>query len=207
MKTHINTRGLIIVTTVALSFTMGFSPAGYSQNKPGKDKEKGKVEREVIRMKFDAMDMDSLEMLPDSVILRIVHDGMKNCQGHMKEAFQDFPDRFEMPEMDMQVFGGDNFPEFRLPSQWESLMQSIPMGNIQGFKIKDRRHGKRIIIDVDDEHYMVMPPRMPRQSKEMKRIIIQGDVRNIPAPPMPPAPPAPAPAGEPGQSAPAPEKG
>ena len=94
------------------------------------------------------------------------------------------------------------------PGQMESILGSIPMGAVKGFKIKEKKGGKRIIIDIDDDYPMMMMQNFnygipaPRPARTPRTIIIQKEV-NTPPPPPPAAPGVP----EPPKAPSTPEKG
>jgi hypothetical protein len=94
------------------------------------------------------------------------------------------------------------------PGQFESILGSIPMGAVKGFKIKEKKGGKRIIIDIDDDYPVMMMQIFnqrvpaPRSARTPRTIIIEKEV-NTPPPPPPPAPGKPEAPKEPSK----PEKG
>jgi hypothetical protein len=136
-----------------------------------------------VRMGDELEDMDSVIRIGDSIEKHIMIRGMgPDCKR---------PFNFD--------FRGDDFdvPEFPMPPQWEALLQSVPMGKIKGFQVKDRKDGKRIIIDVDDEYPMViMEPYVHKYMNHRgkmghggNRIIIEREIQDVPPPPPPPPPP------------------
>jgi hypothetical protein len=83
------------------------------------------------------------------------------------------------------------------PGRLESILGSIPMGAVKGFKIKEKKGGKRIIIDIDDDYPMMMQNfnyslPVPKVVRTPRTIIIQKEV-NTPPPPPPAAPGKPEP--------------
>jgi hypothetical protein len=151
-------------------------------------------------------DIDSIVWVGDSIKKHIIIRGMgphSMVRAPRRAMFfgdEDNLHRFNWTEDCEDVF----MPRPPMSPQLEYLLQSIPMGRIKGFQIKDRKDGKRIIIDIDDDDpVMIMAPyRHPRQERGAKRIIIERDVMDV----LPPPPPPP-PAEQPKEPAPKPDKG
>ncbi len=81
------------------------------------------------------------------------------------------------------------------------LLGNIPMDRVVGYTIKDRKHGKRIVIDLNDapmferqERVIVLrdPGKMHRkrdnQERQMRVIVDTDDDKSVPPPPPPPPP-------------------
>jgi len=158
-----------------------------------------------IQMDLES-DLDTVYEVGDSTVKRVIirkggAAGERPCpRGEFRFGFEEFPG--------FEWHGGDfMMPRMPMSPQWEALLQSIPMGRITSFEIKDRKDGKRIIIDMDDEApVMIMAPyRHHGKANAPRKIIIERDVQDLQVPPPPPPPPPPA--EEKKGSAPQPEKG
>jgi hypothetical protein len=149
-----------------------------------------------VRMGDELENMDSVIRIGDSIEKHIIIRGMgpecdRPCPPAEMEMWFGDDEGFRHMDFDNEDF---EFPEFPMPPQWEALLQSIPKGTIKGFQIKDRKDGKRIIIDVDDDApVMIMAPyRHHGGNRVEKRVIIRGDADDLQIPPPPPPPPPPA---------------
>jgi|WetSurMetagenome_2_1015567.scaffolds.fasta_scaffold492256_1 hypothetical protein len=131
----------------------------------------------------------------DSVRKHII---VRRAPGHMK---MEMPDRFmyfndeDVPCPPMPGWCDDESDGFfrgQLPPEYQSLLESITLGHITGFKVIDRKGGKRVIIDMDDNPVMMMRPVTPKHRHAPQRIVIEKNVQ-APAPPDAPVPPPPPP--------------
>ena len=132
---------------------------------------------------------------------------LKTMKG-MKFGYDDIDFRFDipcLPDMDVEKFSdfnGGNFysmPEMRMPQRGHGdlsdILGRIPMERVKSYSVKDRKGGKRIIIDVEDAPFFLQEDRVvvikqPRSfghlgkgNKKKKIIYEQGQ----PEPPLPPA--------------------
>jgi hypothetical protein len=161
-----------------------------------RDLEKDMQEFNIEVMVGDEMkDIDSIVWVGDSIKKHIIIRGMgpggmnRAPHGEMFFGDEDCIQRFN--------WNGDCEDVFMtrppVSPQLESLLQSIPMGKITGFQIKDRKDGKRIIIDIDDEApiMFVAPYRHSGRNMGAKKIIIERDMEDMQVPPPPPPPPPP----------------
>ncbi len=162
-----------------------------------------------IRMGDGMKDLDSIVRLGDSIEKHMIIRGMgPDCKRPCPPPAVWFGDD-EFPEHFNFDFRGDDFdfPEYPISRQWESLLQSIPMGKIKGFQVKDRKGGKRIIIDIDDEApVVIMAPYRHHGSGHgygQKKVVIKRDLKDLDIPPPPPPPPP----AEPPKETPKPNKG
>jgi hypothetical protein len=78
------------------------------------------------------------------------------------QGYEDFDGEFH-PGPDMKVFRYDNKGQ-----TLSDILGDIPMDRIKSYSIKDRKNGKRIIIDIEDA---------PLLENQQKVIIMQGPVR------------------------------
>ena len=164
-----------------------------------------------LRVGDEMEDIDSIVWVGDSIKKHIVIRGtghprvMKSPHGELFIDDGNHIQRFNWNEDCEDVF----MPRPPLSPQLESLLQSIPMGKIIGFQIKDRKDGKRIIIDIDDEApIMIMAPYRHHSAghgQMPKTVIIEREMEDMQVPPPPPPPPPP-PADQ-KEPAPKPEKG
>lgn len=161
-----------------------------------RDLEEDMKQFEVQVMVGDEMDdIDSIVWVGDSIKKHIVIRGMghprvmKAPHGEMFFGDEDCIQKFNWNGDCEDVF----MPRPPVSPQLESLLQSIPMGKIIGFQIKDRKDGKRIIIDIDDEAPILFmaPYRHSGRNMGAKKIIIERDMEDMQVPPPPPPPPPP----------------
>lgn len=163
---------------------------------------------------LEGMDVDTLVInTGDSIQKRIIihgGPGIGSAGGcdHLKleGCCPGMPFNFDWNGFDMDDDEMMTVPAF--PGQFESILGSIPMGAIKGFKIKEKKGGKRIIIDIDDDYPVMMMQNFnqrtqaPRSPRPPRTIIIEKEV-NTPPPPPPSAPSKP----EPPKESSKPEKG
>lgn len=115
--------------------------------------------------------------------LKCVEEQMRELEGQMRIGIDENLKQFNWQE------GPDMFmPRQMLPDQLRTLLGSVPMGHIKGFKIKERKGYNRIIIDMDDDPVMIFAPAHRGMHQGPKRMIIQREIRQVPPPPPPPPP-------------------
>jgi hypothetical protein len=200
MKLPVVFKDLLIISSLAVAITLVISVQGFSQDK----KEPGKDDEKTITLKIIKDDNGKVTVIDTTI----------TTEGNGKELQYEYTIRDlnrEMEGFEDQMREMVNCEDVFIPCppmspQFETLLQSIPMGKITGFQVKDRKGGKRIIIDIDDEApVMIMAPYRHRgHSMGPKRIIIERDMDDMQVPPPPPPPP---PADQPREPAPKPDKG
>ncbi|MCX6251129.1 MAG: hypothetical protein NTX61_10300 [Bacteroidetes bacterium] len=146
----------------------------------------------------DSSMMDSIRKITDKVII------MGNCKGLPRILSEDDPDgfeyNFETPEPPEPPAIPGQHREFRnhfefcnppMPPRFREfgndegglipLLRGIPLDRVKNFSIKEKRHGTRIIIDVDrapvfncpkscQETIIIAPPRGTPQNGKVHRI-------------------------------------
>jgi hypothetical protein len=124
------------------------------------------------------------DSIPDSTFDEEVYAGRMGRQGHHGRAPRAFTFSYSMPAIPdappppppPDDFDFEGVPPACMPDQFmdfapqgkmlNELLEPIPMDRVKNYQIKERKGGKRIIIDVDDE------PVGPANHKEV--IIING---------------------------------
>lgn len=114
---------------------------------------------------LDSSLRDSIRDITKKMFIRGKH-GHRSMMRHMSPDNSDFNFEFTMPEMPeiSEIPGFENVPvppappltpgmrSFRGHGRTLSdVLGDIPMDNVKSYSVKERKHGKRIIIDVDDE--------------------------------------------------------
>jgi hypothetical protein len=168
-------------------------------NEPG---DTDALEYEMRIMEGNEMNFDTLIIEgEDSLQKRIIIHGGPGmgrgpCEGHlrMEEMCPGMPFDFSwngFGDVDEDIFLSAPFP-----GQFESILGSIPMGAVKGFKIKEKKGGKRIIIDIDDDYPVMMMQNYNRRMAAPKvvrtpRTIIIEREEDVPPPPKAPEKPEP----------------
>lgn len=173
-----------------------------------------------IQIYINGMD-DSVSGDSSSKCQRMYKFSMPGCcpRFHDRDFSHAFNYNFEMPdipqspdmdeELENEFFHGPAHGQqfFEMPDKGESLsdvLGNIPMSRVKSYKIIDKKGGKRIIIDVQDEqgfgqnnviyingnHSHSRPPRGNGHQKEMKVIINSGDAEGAVEKPESPTSPA-----------------
>jgi hypothetical protein len=157
-----------------------------------KDLEEQMKELEVVISDNDLGDLDSIAGIADSlskhIIIRTVPRVHMRAMPHARMYMGEPWCLSQEPEWNDDEGNTFRFNQPVLPPQWQSLLGSIPLGNITGFKVIDKKGGKRIIIDMDDNPVIMTMPSQRGHARTPHKIIIE---KNIQSPPPPPAPPAP----------------
>jgi hypothetical protein len=206
----------VFVMTLLVSAIFIFPVKLKAQDNQKQEKDQNTIKLKVVTSdngKVTVMDTTITTDNPDVLKeyqykMEVMDDQMKEINDQMKleGCFPGMPFDFNWNGFEMdddQVMFAPSFP-----GQFESILGSIPMGAVKGFKIKEKKGGKRIIIDIDDDYPMMMMQNFnhhgpaPRSARAPRTIIIEREV-NTPPPPPPAAPDKPEPPKEPSK----PEKG
>ncbi len=139
---------------------------------------------------------------------------LKKMKG-MKFGFDEMDFRFDMPclpDMDIEKFSDFNgkhlfpIPEMRMSQRGQGdlsdIIGRIPMERVKSYSVKDRKGGKRIIIDIEDAPFFDQQDRIvvikqPRsfghlgKGNKKKKIIYERAQPGLPLPPAIPEKPLP----------------